>query len=59
MAELRIRPEVTSNHLDRIDKAIERLTEQGLQLNIKSDRTSTMVTELANIVYAVANRQQD
>ena len=59
MAELRTRQEVTSNHLDRIDNALDRLTEQSSQLNIKIDRTNTIVNELANIIYAVANRQDD
>ena len=59
MAELRTRQEVTSNHIDRIDGAIERLTEQGSELNIKIDRTNSLITELANIVFAVTNRQDD
>ena len=59
MAELRTRQEVTSNHIDRIDRAIERLTEQGSELNIKIDRTNSLITELANIVFAVTNRQDD
>jgi hypothetical protein len=51
-------------------KAILALTNQGVELNnkidrintelnSKIDRTSAIVTELANIVYAVLNRQED
>jgi uncharacterized protein YoxC len=51
-------------------KAILALTNQGVELNnkidrintelnSKIDRTSAIVAELANIVYAVSNRQED
>jgi hypothetical protein len=51
-------------------KAILALTNQGVELNnkidrintelnSKLDRTSAIVAELANIVYAVSNRQED
>ena len=51
-------------------RAILSLTNQGVELNSKIDRintelnskidrTSAIVTELANIVYAVSNRQED
>ena len=59
MAELRTRQEVTSNHLDRIDNALDRLTEQSSQLNIKIDLTNTLIVDLANVVYTMANRQDD
>lgn len=40
-------------------RAILALTNQGIELNDKIDRTNAIVTQLANIVYAVANRQDD
>jgi TolA-binding protein len=40
-------------------KAILALTNQGIELNNKLDRTNNLITELANIVYAIANRQED
>jgi TolA-binding protein len=40
-------------------KAILALTNQGIELNNKIDRTNAIVIELANIVYAVSNRQED
>ena len=46
MVELRTRQEVTQNHLDRIDGAIERLTD-------KIDRTNTLIVDLANVVYTM------
>ena len=52
MVGLRTRQEVTQNHLDRIDGAIERLTD-------KIDRTNTLIVDLANVVYTMANRQDD
>ena len=52
MVELRTRQEVTQNHLDRIDGAIERLTD-------KIDLTNTLIVDLANVVYTMANRQDD
>jgi TolA-binding protein len=55
-----------SDRLDQIErlvesnaKAILALTNQGLELNNKIDRTNAIVIELANIVYAVSNRQED
>ncbi len=55
--------------LDRLDqierlvefnaKAILALTNQGLELNNKIDRTNAIVIKLANIVYAVSNSQED
>jgi uncharacterized protein YoxC len=39
-----------------LDEKMERM---NAELNAKIDRTNSIVTELANIVYAVANRQQD
>jgi TolA-binding protein len=55
-----------SERLDRIEQIVESnsrailaLAEQGAELNAKIDRTSAIVTELANIVYAVTNRQDD
>ncbi len=55
-----------SDRLEQIEKLVESnarailsLTNQGIELNIKIDRTSAIVAELANIVYAVSNRQQD
>ena len=49
MAELRTRQELTTQHLDQIDGAIDRLTEQNSQLNDKLDL-------LANIVLKIHNR---
>ncbi len=40
-------------------KAILALTNQGIELNSKIERTNAIVIELANIVYAVSNRQED
>jgi hypothetical protein len=55
-----------SDRLDRLEnlvesnaKAILALTNQGIELNTKIDRTNTIIVELANIVYASANRQED
>lgn len=62
-----------SDRLDRIEagldetrkivesnaRAILALANQGVELNAKIDRTNAIVTELANIVYAVSNRQED
>jgi hypothetical protein len=43
----------------KIDRAILSLTNQGIELNTKIDRTNAIIVELANIVYAVSNRQED
>jgi TolA-binding protein len=55
-----------SDRLERIEKLVESnskailaLTNQGIELNNKIDRTNAIVIELANIVYAVSNRQED
>jgi septal ring factor EnvC (AmiA/AmiB activator) len=62
-----------SDRLDQIEKLVESnarailsLTNQGAELNAKIDRTSVaidrtnaIIVELANVVYAVSNRQED
>ena len=40
-------------------KAILALTNQGIELNAKIERTNAIIVELANVVYAVSNRQED
>ena len=40
-------------------KAILALTNQGVELNTKIDRTNAIIVELANVVYAVSNRQEE
>ena len=40
-------------------KAILALTNQGVELNTKIDRTNAIIVELANVVYAVSNCQED
>ena len=55
-----------SDKLDQIERLIESnarailpLTNQGVELNTKIDRTNAIIVELANVVYAVSNRQED
>jgi TolA-binding protein len=55
-----------SDRIEQIEKLVESnakailaLTNQGIELNNKIDRTNAIVIELANIVYAVSNRQED
>ncbi len=55
-----------SDKLEQIEKLIESnakailaLTNQGVELNTKIDRTNAIIVELANVVYAVSNRQED
>ena len=62
-----------SDRLDRIEagldetrkivesnaRAILALTNQGIELNSKIDRTWAIVAELASIVFDTASRQQD
>jgi hypothetical protein len=55
-----------SERLDQIESLVESnarailaLTNQGIELNAKIDRTNAIVVELANVVYAVSNRQED
>ncbi len=55
-----------SDRLEQIEKLVESnarailsLTNQSVELNTKIDRTNTIIVELANIVYAVSNRQED
>jgi TolA-binding protein len=55
-----------SDRLDQIErlvesnaKAILSLTNQSVELNTKIDRTNAIIVELANVVYAVSNRQED
>ena len=52
-----------SDKLEQIEKLIESnakailaLTNQGVELNTKIDRTNAIIVELANVVYAVSNR---
>ena len=40
-------------------RAILALTNQGIELNTKIDRTSAIVAELASIVFDTTARQQD
>ena len=55
-----------SDKLDQIERLIESnarailsLTNQSIELNTKIDRTNAIIVELANVVYAVSNRQED
>jgi TolA-binding protein len=55
-----------SDRLDQIERLIESnarasfsLTNQSVELNTKIDRTNSIIVELANVVYAVSNRQED
>lgn len=55
-----------SDKLEQIEKLIESnakailaLTNQGVELNTKIDRTNAIIVELANVVYAVSNRQEE
>jgi TolA-binding protein len=55
-----------SERLDQIERLVESnarailaLTNQGVELNTKIDRTNAIIAELANIIYAVSNRQED
>jgi septal ring factor EnvC (AmiA/AmiB activator) len=62
-----------SDRLDQIEKLVESnarailsLTNQSAELNAKIDRTNVaidrtnaIIVELANVVYAVSNRQED
>ncbi len=55
-----------SDKLDQIERLIESnarailpLTNQSVELNTKIDRTNAIIVELANVVYAVSNRQED
>jgi TolA-binding protein len=55
-----------SDRLDQIERIVESnarailsLTNQSVELNTKIDRTNAIIVELANIVYAVSNRQED
>jgi TolA-binding protein len=55
-----------SDKLDQIERLIESnarailsLTNQSAELNTKIDRTNAIIVELANVVYAVSNRQED
>ncbi len=55
-----------SARLDQIEKLVESnarailsLTDQSAELNSKIDRTNAIIVELANVVYAVSNRQED
>jgi TolA-binding protein len=55
-----------SDRLDQIERLVESnarailsLTDQSVELNTKIDRTNAIIVELANIVYAVSNRQED
>ena len=57
---------MSEERLDRIEKLVESnarailaLTNQGVELNHKIDRTSAIVAELASIVFDTASRQQD
>jgi TolA-binding protein len=55
-----------SDRLDQIERLVESnarailsLTDQSVELNTKIERTNAIIVELANIVYAVSNRQED
>jgi TolA-binding protein len=55
-----------SDRLDQIERLVESnarailsLTNQSAELNTKIDRTNAIIVELANVVYAVSNRQED
>jgi TolA-binding protein len=55
-----------SDRLDQIERLIESnarailsLANQSAELNTKIDRTNAIIVELANVVYAVSNRQED
>jgi TolA-binding protein len=55
-----------SDRLDQIERLVESnarailsLTNQSIELNTKIDRTNAIIVELANVVYAVSNRQED
>jgi hypothetical protein len=55
-----------SERLDQIERLVESnarailaLTNQGVELNTKIDRTNAIIVELANIIYAASNRQED
>jgi septal ring factor EnvC (AmiA/AmiB activator) len=62
-----------SERLDQIERLVESnarailsLTNQSIELNTKIDRTNiaidrtnAIIVELANVVYAVSNRQED
>jgi TolA-binding protein len=55
-----------SERLDQIERLVESnarailaLTNQGVELNSKIDRTNAIIVELANIIYAASNRQED
>jgi hypothetical protein len=55
-----------SGRLDQIERLVESnarailsLTNQSIELNTKIDRTNAIIVELANVVYAVSNRQED
>ena len=57
---------MSEERLDRIEKLVESnakailaLTNQGVELNNKIDRTSRIVAELASIVFDTTARQQD
>jgi TolA-binding protein len=55
-----------SERLDQIERLVESnarailaLTNQGVELNSKIDRTNAIIIELANIIYAASNRRED
>jgi TolA-binding protein len=55
-----------SDRLDQIERLVESnarailsLTNQSVELNAKIERTNAIIVELANVVYAVSNRQED
>jgi TolA-binding protein len=55
-----------SERLDQIERLVESnarailsLTNQSAELNAKIERTNAIIVELANVVYAVSNRQED
>jgi TolA-binding protein len=55
-----------SDRLDQIERLVESnarailsLTNQSAELNAKIERTNAIIVELANVVYAVSNRQED
>jgi hypothetical protein len=59
IANIATKQEVTQRQLDNITVKQEVTQRQIDSLLVAVDLTNTIVTELANIVYAVSNRQED
>jgi peptidoglycan hydrolase CwlO-like protein len=59
MADLATKQEMTQRQIDSTQRQIDSTQHQIDSLLVAVDRTNTIVTELANIVYAVSNRQED